>query len=65
MFPLVMSQNAGASYVPYDPVCLICILARPSTMIQQEVDKFEKAFKDPEFMKMFADYAKEISDPKV
>lgn len=30
----------------------------------EEVSKFETAFKDPEFMKMFADYAKEISDPK-
>jgi dynein assembly factor 2 len=28
-----------------------------------EVGKFQKAFKDPEFMKLFADYAKEISDP--
>lgn len=31
----------------------------------QEVGKFEKAFKDPKFMEMFAEYAKEISDPKV
>jgi hypothetical protein len=31
----------------------------------QEVGKFEKAFKDPEFVKLFADYAKEVSDPKV
>ena len=29
-----------------------------------EVQKFETAFKDPEFKKMFAEYAKEISDPK-
>ena len=29
-----------------------------------EVKKFETAFKDPEFKKMFAEYAKEISDPK-
>jgi hypothetical protein len=28
-----------------------------------EVSRFGKAFKDPEFLKMFADYAKEISDP--
>eukprot|EP00959_Pyramimonas_sp_CCMP1952_P376305 7882133-Pyramimonas_sp.AAC.1 len=28
-----------------------------------EVGKFQKAFKDPEFMKLFVDYAKEISDP--
>lgn len=31
----------------------------------QEMDKFQKAFKDPEFLKMFAEYAQEISDPKV
>ena len=30
----------------------------------EEVNKFETAFKDPEFMKMFAEYAAEISDPK-
>ena len=30
----------------------------------EEMNKFETAFKDPEFKKMFADYAKEISDPK-
>ena len=29
-----------------------------------EVDKFEAAFKDPEFKKMFMEYAQEISDPK-
>ena len=28
------------------------------------MDKFEKAFKDPEFIKMFSEYAQEISDPK-
>lgn len=27
--------------------------------------KFEKAFKDPEFLKLFEEYAKEVSDPKV
>lgn len=27
--------------------------------------KFEKAFKDPEFIKLFEEYAKEVSDPKV
>lgn len=31
----------------------------------QECDKFAKAFKDPEFMKLFEEYAKEVSDPKV
>jgi hypothetical protein len=30
----------------------------------EEVSKFETAFKDPEFKKMFAEYAAEISDPK-
>ncbi len=29
------------------------------------MDKFAKAFKDPEFLKMFEEYAKEVSDPKV
>mmetsp|Transcript_2413 Transcript_2413/g.6057 ORF Transcript_2413/g.6057 Transcript_2413/m.6057 type:complete len:665 (+) Transcript_2413:406-2400(+) len=33
-------------------------------MSKEEVNKFEKAFKDPKFMEMFAEYAKEISDPK-
>ena len=31
----------------------------------QELDKFSKAFKDPEFLKLFEEYAKEVSDPKV
>ena len=31
----------------------------------QEADKFSKAFKDPEFVKLFEEYAKEVSDPKV
>ncbi len=35
----------------------------PSSL--QEVDKFSKAFKDPEFLKLFEEYAKEVSDPKV
>ena len=30
----------------------------------EEVNKFETAFKDPEFKKMFLEYAQEISDPK-
>lgn len=30
-----------------------------------ECDKFAKAFKDPEFIKMFEEYAREVSDPKV
>lgn len=32
-------------------------------IVLQEVNKFEEAFKDPKFMELFADYAKEISDP--
>lgn len=28
-----------------------------------EVEKFEKCFKDAEFMKLFEEYAKEMSDP--
>lgn len=31
----------------------------------QEVDKFSEAFKNPEFIKLFEEYAKEVSDPKV
>ncbi|KAJ9516174.1 hypothetical protein QJQ45_024598 [Haematococcus lacustris] len=31
----------------------------------EECDKFSKAFKDPEFIKLFEEYAKEVSDPKV
>jgi len=31
---------------------------------KEETQKFEKAFKDPKFMEMFAEYAREISDPK-
>lgn len=30
-----------------------------------ECDKFAKCFKDPEFIKLFEEYAKEVSDPKV
>lgn len=32
-------------------------------LTKDEVGKFEKAFKDPEFLKMFCEYAKEIEDP--
>ncbi|KAK9818052.1 hypothetical protein WJX72_006326 [[Myrmecia] bisecta] len=31
---------------------------------EEEVGKFEKAFKDPTFLQMFSEYAKEITDPK-
>ena len=34
-------------------------------LLAQEADKFAKAFKDPEFVKLFEEYAKEVSDPKV
>ncbi|KAJ8600412.1 hypothetical protein CTAYLR_001452 [Chrysophaeum taylorii] len=33
-------------------------------MTDAETEKFAKAFKDPEFVKMFAEYVDEISDPK-
>eukprot|EP00898_Chlorokybus_atmophyticus_P003673 jgi/Chlat1/4306/Chrsp29S04476 len=33
-------------------------------MSTEELSRFEKAFRDPEFMKLFSDYAKEIQDPK-
>jgi len=31
---------------------------------QEEVKKFNEAFEDPKFLELFADYAREISDPK-
>nr|B5BUZ8.1 RecName: Full=Protein kintoun; AltName: Full=Dynein assembly factor 2, axonemal homolog; AltName: Full=Paralyzed flagella protein 13 [Chlamydomonas reinhardtii]BAG69288.1 PF13 [Chlamydomonas reinhardtii] len=34
-------------------------------LTSDEMTKFEKAFKDPEFIKLFEEYAKEVSDPKV
>jgi len=33
-------------------------------LTSEEYGKFEKAFKDPEFMKMFVEYAKEIESPE-
>jgi len=33
-------------------------------MSKDEVDKFTKAFAEPEFRKLMADYVEEISDPK-
>lgn len=30
----------------------------------EEADRFKKAFEDPEFRKMFADYMDEIQDPR-
>jgi hypothetical protein len=36
----------------------------PTFCIVQEVDRFSKAFKDPEFLKLFEAYAQEVSDPK-
>lgn len=31
----------------------------------QEIAKFEKSFKDPKFMELLADYAKDMADPEV
>jgi dynein assembly factor 2 len=42
---------------------LVRALGHPS-LGPQEIKKFEKAFKDPEFCRMMADYVDEISDPK-
>lgn len=33
------------------------------SMTQDEMERFKKAFKDPEFQKLFNEYAQEISDP--
>ena len=33
-------------------------------LTSDEVAKLQKAFKDPEFCKLFKEYADEISDPK-
>ena len=33
-------------------------------LTKEEVDKFQNAFKDEAFKKMFAEYAAEIADPK-
>ncbi|GLI65377.1 hypothetical protein VaNZ11_008931 [Volvox africanus] len=38
---------------------------RELNLTNEELNKFEKAFKDPEFLKLFEEYAKEVSDPKV
>jgi hypothetical protein len=34
-------------------------------LLLQEITKFEKSFKDPKFMELLADYAKDIADPQV
>lgn len=31
----------------------------------QEITKIEKSFKDPKFMELLADYAKDMADPEV
>ena len=31
----------------------------------QEISKFETKFKDPKFMELFADYARDLADPAV
>ena len=33
--------------------------------LMQEIAKFEKSFKDPKFMELLADYAKDMADPEV
>ena len=33
-------------------------------LTQEETDKFKKAFDDPEFKKLFAEYMDEMQDPK-
>lgn len=36
-----------------------------SGRLLQEIAKFEKSFKDPKFMELLADYAKDMADPEV
>jgi len=38
---------------------------RELNLTKEENDKFAKAFKDPKFIELFSEYAKEVSDPKV
>lgn len=33
--------------------------------LMQEITKIEKSFKDPKFMELLADYAKDMADPEV
>ena len=35
------------------------------TELLQEITKIEKSFKDPKFMELLADYAKDMADPEV
>ena len=35
------------------------------TLVSQGISKFEKSFKDPKFVELFAEYAKEIASPEV
>ena len=45
-----------------------CVMSpRPSavTYLMQEITKIEKSFKDPKFMELLAEYAKDMADPEV
>ena len=44
------------------------MLSRPSAVfyeLMQEITKIEKSFKDPKFMELLVDYAKDMADPEV
>lgn len=45
----------------------MCIetISRVLSALVQEITKIEKSFKDPKFMELLADYAKDMADPEV
>lgn len=69
----VNSALKDLNLTPEVRVCGVAVRAQaerrtgraPIPACLQETSKFSKAFKDPEFIKMFAEYAKEVSDPAV
>lgn len=44
---------------------VIKTISHVSSELMQEITKIEKSFKDPKFMELLVDYAKDMADPEV
>jgi hypothetical protein len=71
LFPSLQDGNKRVTVVPIlsqllhvgVPKDFLKMVVKDMNLSDQEIQKFEKAFQDPEFIRMFSDYAKEMQDP--
>jgi predicted metal-dependent HD superfamily phosphohydrolase len=58
-------QQRGATIAaPDSRDCHLFCLSKHIRCLLQELGRFEKALKDPRFVEMLSEYAKEMADPK-